>query len=323
MELISCSIPLSIPDETIATIGFFDGVHQGHRYLLSQLKELAGKQNLKTSIITFRTHPRKALHQDFQPQLLNTFEEKIDLLSSLEIDYCYIFDFDQTLSEFSAEEFMSDILRKQLNIKSLLIGYDHKFGKNRTEGYEQYVEYGKKCGINVFKAKELKKHDKQVSSTQIRNLLLQGKIKETKQLFTYPYAIQGKVIVGNKIGRTIGFPTANIETNNEKILPREGVYAVYAFVNEKKTNGMAYIGKRPTITNSGEKRIEVNLFDFNQDIYNRDIKVEFIDFIREDVHFQSIDELQKQLTKDKEMASLICCCKSNTQSSKKPDSTND
>ena len=306
MELISCSMPLSISDETIATIGFFDGVHQGHRYLLSQLKELAEKQNVKTSIITFRTHPRKALQLDFQPQLLNTFEEKIDLLSSLEIDYCYIFDFDRALSEFSSKKFMSEILRKQLNINSLLIGYDHKFGKNRTEGYEQYAEYGKECGIKVFKAKELKKCEKQVSSTQIRNLLLQGKIKEAGKLCTYPYLIQGKVIEGNKIGQTIGFPTANIELNNKKILPCDGVYAVYAFVNGIKINGMAYIGKRPTITNSGEKRIEVNLFDFNQDIYNQDIKVEFIDFIREDIRFQSKDELQKQLAEDKEVASLIC-----------------
>jgi riboflavin kinase/FMN adenylyltransferase len=290
-----------IEQETIATIGFFDGVHRGHRYLLEQLKTLAQPAGLKTAVITFPVHPRKVLQQEYQPKLLNTFEEKIQQLSATGIDYCYVIDFTKAFSEITAQDFIQQTLSKQLKVNELLIGYDHKFGKGRTNAYEQYVEYGKKCGMKVHQAQKLPEEDEHISSTAIRHLLSEGKMKETAHLLSYNYSLEGKVIQGNQLGRTIGFPTANLELNDsDKIIPKEGVYAVQVSVEGKMYAGMAYIGHRPTVSSEGEKRVEVHIFDFSRDIYGQNIQVEFVDFIRPERHFSSLEELQKQLAKDKE-----------------------
>jgi riboflavin kinase/FMN adenylyltransferase len=289
-----------IEQETVATVGFFDGVHLGHRYLIRQMKDIARKTALKTAVITFPIHPRKVLQKEYQPQLLNTFDEKLKLLSTTGPDYCYVIDFTKEFSEISARNFIREILHKQLHVKELLIGYDHKFGKGRINEYKHYVEYGNACGMNVLQAEKLLDENNPVSSTIIRNLLSKGEIKEaTKKLFYY-YALEGKVIEGNKLGRTIGFPTANLElTDKNKIIPLEGVYAVKVEIGDKPYSGMAYIGKRPTILSHGEKRIEIHIFDFSEDIYGMKIRIEFVDFIRPDMWFGSLEDLRKQLAEDK------------------------
>ncbi|MCC8146031.1 MAG: bifunctional riboflavin kinase/FAD synthetase [Bacteroidales bacterium] len=300
MELIYITNSTQLTEETIATIGFFDGVHQGHRNLIMQLNDLGRREKIKTSVVTFPVHPRKILHKEYQPQLLNTFEEKIQELATTGIDYCYVLEFNTILSEMPAQDFMYYILKKQLKIKDLLIGYDHKFGKGRINSYNDYVEFGQSCGIRIFPAEKYEPDDQHISSTVIRNLLYEGKVKEAAKLLSYSYFIQGKVIGGNKIGRTIDVPTANILPNSpEKIIPMEGVYAVFTSINNHRYQGMCYIGNRPTISSTGEKRIEVNIFNFNEDLYGKEIMIEFIDFIRKDIHFENIEKLKLQLQEDK------------------------
>jgi riboflavin kinase/FMN adenylyltransferase len=294
--------------ETIATIGFFDGVHCGHRYLIDQLKDLARKAGLKTAVITFPVHPRKVLQEEYQPKLLNTFEEKIKQLASAGIDYCYVINFTREFSATTAKEFIQQTLYNRLNVKELLIGYDHRFGKGRTHEYKHYVEYGNACGMKIDRAEELQEENEHVSSTAIRHLLSEGKMKETSRLLSYNYALEGKVIRGNQLGRSIGFPTANLEPDNkDKIIPGEGVYAVRVTLlddvdSEVSYTGMAYIGKRPTLSPEGEKRVEIHIFDFSRDIYGKNIRVEFVDFLRPDRHFNGLEELQKQLEQDKNRA---------------------
>ena len=286
--------------ETVVTIGFFDGVHQGHRYLINQLKNHTQEKGLKTAVITFPVHPRKVLQNEYQPHLLNTFEERIEQLSTLGIDYCYVIDFTPKFAETTAKNFMQTILLEQLRVKELLIGYDHRFGKGRLNEYKHYQEYGKICGIKVHQAEELQCNEKHVSSTAIRHLLSEGKVEEAADYLSYNYSLQGKVIEGDKLGRTIGFPTANIELNDKnKIVPKNGVYAVWTEIEGKQYSGMAYIGKRPTILSEGEKRIEVHIFNFSQDIYGKEIRIEFMKFIRQDIRFSEQEKLQIQLGKDK------------------------
>jgi riboflavin kinase/FMN adenylyltransferase len=300
MDIVFINEYSQIEQETVATVGFFDGVHLGHRYLIRQMKDIARKANLKTAVITFPVHPRKVLQQDYQPQLLNSFDEKLKLLSTAGPDYCYVVDFTKELSEMTAQEFIRQKLHEQWHVKELLIGYDHKFGKGRVNEYRQYAEYGKACGMKVHRAEKLPDEKNPVSSTIIRNLLSEGKVREAAEKLTCYYAVEGKVIEGNKLGRTIGFPTANLElANKNKIIPPEGVYAARVEVENRRYPGMAYIGKRPTISPHGESRIEAHIFNFSDDIYRKPIRIEFVDFVRHDVRFNGIEDLRKQLERDK------------------------
>ena len=301
MEIITGNSSFRLYDEAAATIGFFDGVHAGHRFLLDRLKTEAAKHQLPSMAITFIWHPKSVLQPGFQPKLLNTFDERIERLSQTGIDYCLLLDFTPPLSQLSAKEFIQIKLKEDLHIRLLLIGYNHRFGKNRAESFEDYVKYGKECGTEILLAPELP--DISVSSTHIRNCLLKGNIKEADRMLSYYYRLEGKVIEGNRLGRTIGFPTANLEiTDKNKIIPGEGIYAVRVYRREEKYGGMAYIGNRPTITTGGEKRIEVNLFDFSDDLYSETLRLEFIDFLREDKQFENAEALKQQLYADRESA---------------------
>jgi len=287
-----------------ATVGFFDGVHIGHRYLLTQLQSAAHKAHLQTVAITFSEHPRKVLQQDYQPKLLNSRSERLQLLATTGIDYCYVLDFTRKFADTTAQDFIQKILRKQLNVRQLLIGYDHKFGKNRTGSFQTYVEYGAACGMEVVCAEQLPETQRHTSSTAIRHLLAEGKVKQAAQQLSYPYTLGGTVIHGNHLGRTIGFPTANLDLDcKDKIIPLEGVYVARIHLDDETFFGMAYIGKRPTIGALNEQRIEVNIFDFDRDIYGKYITVEWLDFVRPDVHFDSIEALKQQLTADKTFVS--------------------
>jgi len=304
MEILKGNNPFLLHNETAAAIGFFDGVHKGHQFLFNQLKKYAVINKLSTMMITFQQFPQAVLKSGFQPQLLNTFDEKIYRLSTTGIDYCLLLDFTKSLSQLTAKEFIQKKLREELNVRLLLIGYDHRFGKNRSEGFDDYLLYGKECGMDIILAPELP--DISVSSTLIRKSLAEKDVNYAYRMLSYFYCLEGKVIEGDRIGMQIGFPTANLEVfDKSKIIPGEGVYAAIVNLEREKRQGMVYIGKRPTVSVLGEKRIEIHLFNFSGDLYGKTLRLEFVDFIREDKHFVNLEELKKQLYLDKEAAISI------------------
>jgi riboflavin kinase/FMN adenylyltransferase len=301
MKIINSNHTFQLNDAMAATIGFFDGVHAGHRFLLAQLKTQAKVRELPSMVITFPQHPQSVLHSEFQPKLLNTFDERIERLSLSGIDYCLLLDFTPSLSRLSAKEFIQKKLKEEWHVKLLLIGYNHRFGKNRAEGFEDYVKYGEACGMEIMRALELP--DIPVSSTRIRTCLFEKRIEEANRMLSYSYRLEGTVIEGNRLGRTIGFPTANLKINDKnKMIPGEGIYAVWVYWKLRKYGGMAYIGKRPTITAHGEPRIEVHLFDFSGDLYGETLQLDFVEFLREDKRFENVEDLQNQLFLDRETA---------------------
>lgn len=287
---------------TVATIGFFDGVHAGHRYLIEQVKTIARERGLKSAVITFKKHPRKTLQAEFIPEQLSLYSEKLQQLESSGIDICIAMDFTAEISQLSAREFIHKILKEKLNVSVLLVGYDHRFGRNREEGYYDYKKYGQEVGLDVVQAKEYNP-TQHISSSHIRKLLDCGEVETANRLLTYNYSLSGVIVEGFKIGRTIGYPTANVEiTETEKIIPANGIYAVWAELENytQKFKGMLYIGNRPTLYHDGKRSIEVNIFDLNANLYSQKIRLSFVAFVRGDHHFASITELAEQITKDKD-----------------------
>lgn len=291
------------PQGLAATIGFFDGVHLGHRFLIDELKRTAAARNLPSAVITFPEHPRTVLHSDYQPRLLNSFEEKIDLLGGTGIDYCIVLPFTPELSRLPAQAFIEDVVSRRYRVNTLLTGYDHRFGHNRTDGFEQYRTYGKACGVEVLRAPAFDAGRIRVSSSEIRAQLAARNIRQANEFLTYPYRIKGTIIAGNQIGRTIGFPTANIRVDEPfKVIPGIGIYAVRVAVNGEKYPGMLYIGNRPTLSDDNAISLEVNILNFSGNLYNREIEVFFEEYIRENRKFGSLDELKQQLARDREQA---------------------
>jgi len=286
------------------TVGFFDGLHIGHRFLIRELQCAAAEASLKTAIITFSGHPRKELHSDYCPQLITTNEEKTEAFEALGVDYCFVLPFTPGLAEMSAKEFMKTVLKEQIGASVLLIGYDHRFGKDRSESVDDYVKYGNELGIKVIAAPPLLEGHEISSSSVVRRQILAGKMREATALLTRPYQITGTVASGHKVGREIGFPTANLQISAEKILPPEGVYAVNVRMPQSYS-GMLYIGKRPTLDNGKNRSVEVNIFDFIGDIYGCELTVEIVERMRDDIHFSSVAALKKQLEADKGVALAI------------------
>ena len=283
-----------------ATIGFFDGVHRGHRFLLEQVKEEAAGKGLCPSVITFPTHPRQVLQPDFHPQLLSTPEEKLHLLEEAGIANCILLPFTAELSRLSAKEFML-LLRTEYNVRTLVIGYDHRFGHNRLESFEDYVRYGQELDIDIVQARAYTQENAKVSSSAIRELLSQGEVHTASRLLGYPYPLEGTVTDGYRVGRKIGFPTANLRVDHPfKLVPAEGVYAVKVEVEGQQHLGMLNIGHRPTLNNGADRSIEVHILDFAGDIYRQNIRIEFLHFLRPETKFASIEELISQIEKDKE-----------------------
>jgi riboflavin kinase/FMN adenylyltransferase len=299
-------IDLAVGKETgdlsfIATVGFFDGVHIGHRHLIDQVKREAARRGLPSAVITFPVHPRKVLQTDYQPALLCGFDEKIEQLATTGIDYCISLPFTVELSQLSAKEFMQKVLKEKLRVDTLFVGYDHRFGRDREDSYPEYRQYGKEIGMHVILATELQVGDDDVSSSEIRRLLKGGKIKEANELLSYNYRLSGKIVEGYQVGRTIGYPTANMRVwERYKVVPELGVYAVMVHLRDLIYPGMLYIGRRPTLHTDNEISVEVNLFDFNGNLYNQSMSVEFIDFIRSDRKFDTKEELVAQIHQDKE-----------------------
>ncbi|MDL2255706.1 riboflavin biosynthesis protein RibF [Parabacteroides sp. OttesenSCG-928-K15] len=292
--------------ELAATVGFFDGVHLGHRFLIRQLQEVAASRKLPTAVITFPQHPRKVLQSDYQPKLLNSFTEKMQHLEETGIDYCILLDFTPELSQLTAREFIHSLLADSLHVKLLLVGYDHRFGRNRSEGFDEYKAYGESYGMEVYAAAQYEQEAAGISSSEIRRQLLSGHVEAAARLLSYPYQIRGHIVGGHQIGRKLGFPTANIRTDEPfKVVPATGVYAVHVCLQEKQYAGMLYIGSRPTLANGDDITLEVNIFDFNSDIYNNAIGVSFIHYIRGDIKFDTLEELITQLEADRQTVAQL------------------
>lgn len=288
-----------------ATIGFFDGVHLGHRFLINQVKEVAAKDGLCSALITFPVHPRQVIQTTYRPQLLSSPTEKIDLLGTTQVDYCILLPFTQELSLLSAREFMR-LLRDKFNIHTLVIGYDHRFGHNRSESFDDYCRYGEELNIYIVRARAYTDGEDKISSSVIRQLLKEGKVSQAEKFLGYNYYLDGTVVDGYKVGRKIGFPTANLQVNcSDKLIPSEGVYAVYVYVEGKKWAGMLNIGHRPTINNGKNLSIEVNILNFSEDIYHKEMRIEFVKYLRPEEKYDTIDALIAQMHKDREETARI------------------
>ncbi len=289
------------PVKIVATLGFFDGVHMGHRHLIEQVKHEADKLGLPAAVITFPVHPRKVLQADYQPKLICGYTEKLSQLKTTGIDYVFSIPFTREMSMLSAKDFIHFVLKEQINVDTLVIGYDHRFGHNREEGFEDYVKYGKEFNINIIQASEMRCDDLNVSSSEIRRLLKIGDVVRANKLLTYNYTLSGKIVEGYQVGRTIGFPTANMKVwEKYKVVPLLGVYAVFVHFQNRTHQGMLYIGTRPTLHNDPQISVEVNIFDFDGDLYNQSLTVEFIDFIRGDEKFDKVEKLIASIHHDKE-----------------------
>lgn len=289
----------------VVTSGTFDGVHYGHQKILKRLIEIAKKNSGESVVITFWPHPRLVLNQNNSIKLLSTLEEKIKLLDSFGIEHLLIIPFNQEFSKLSSEEFIQKILIHAVGTKKLVIGYDHRFGKNREGGFEYLRDNASRLGFMVEEIPKQEIEEIAVSSTKIRNALQDGKVETASHYLDRPYELSGKVVKGNQIGRTIGFPTANIQVNDtNKLIPKNGIYAVMVRVGERLLKGMLNIGTRPTIDEIGIKVIEANIFDFDENIYDEEIAVLFYKLLRNEQKFSSLDELKNQLKKDRKETSM-------------------
>jgi riboflavin kinase / FMN adenylyltransferase len=288
----------------VVTTGTFDGVHLGHQKILSNLVKTAQQNNGNSVVVTFHPHPRVVLGQEVQE--LSTLAEKELLLAQNGIDYLVVLPFNTELAQLSAEEFIQKIYIQELQTKKMVIGYDHHFGKNR-EGNFDYIQ--KNISKYPFQIQEIPREDIDnvgVSSTKIRNALLDGNIEVANKYLGRFYELTGAVVKGDQIGRTIGFPTANLQIeSSQKLIPADGIYAVKVTVSHKKYDGMLYIGKRPTLPNVWERRIEVNIFDFNEDIYGKKLTLNFVTFIRADARLNGLEALKQQLKDDEIKSRMI------------------
>lgn len=287
---------------TVVTLGTFDGVHLGHQKILSKVTEASKSLDLDSLVLTFHPHPRTVLQDGTDLKLLNSIEEKIELLDTCAIEHLIIHPFDKAFSRLTAEEFVSSVLVKQFNVKKIIIGYDHRFGRNRTATIADLIEFGETFGFDVEQISAEEINEITISSTKIRNALQNGAIQIANQYLGYPYRITGTVIKGQQLGRTIGFATANINlTSLDKLIPCNGVYIARASLQNKTYEGVMNIGMRPTVDGQTQ-HIEIHLFDFNASIYDEKITIELLEYIRPEQKFEHLDALKSQITADKETA---------------------
>ncbi|MDR1544754.1 MAG: bifunctional riboflavin kinase/FAD synthetase [Prevotellaceae bacterium] len=288
--------------KTVATIGVFDGVHTGHRFLLEKLKNIGTNckfaPTFKSLVVTFNNHPQTFFYPQNDFKLLTTTAEKIDLLAEINPDYCLSLDFDAKIFSMKSAEFLL-FLKKNYSVEKLLAGYNHSFGSDKIRSIEDYKRIGQDSGVEIIACEPFfVAENQQVSSSNIRKFLLDGNIENANLLLGKKYFLQGVVENGEKIGRKIGFPTANLKINSQKLIPCKGVYSVDIEVKNRHFNGMLYIGNRPTLNGQNQK-IEVHIFDFSENIYGQNIKIFFKKFIRADKKFETLEELKRQLEKDK------------------------
>ena len=289
----------------VAATGFFDGVHAGHRAVLQVLKDTAREEGEESAVITFWPHPRNVLRQDASStfHLLNTLEEKKSLILGFGIDRFYVIPFTKDFSQLDTADFMRKYLVEQFHVDTIVIGYDHRLGRSSTASREELAAIASTVGLRTRIVEEVHCDERKVSSTQIRNLLSAGDVVTAAQMLGYRYSLLGVVVSGNMLGRTMGFPTANMQLYEPlKMVPADGVYAVSVDVLGQRHGGICNIGTRPTVSEGNARTIETNIFDFNENIYGLDIRIEFVARIRDEHRFASLDDLRHQLEKDRELA---------------------
>ena len=287
----------------VATIGFFDGVHKGHQFLIRHVIEEAKISGLQSTVITFDEHPRQVLQDGYMPEMLSTLDSKLLLLSKTGVDNTVVLHFNKEMAELSARDFMEQILRDRLHVKKLVIGYDNRFGHDRREGFEDYVRFGEEMGIEVIRNEAFMLNGVNVSSSVVRAFLKEGEIEMANSCLGYPYTIVGKVVKGYQKGRKMGFPTANLDASEFGMLvPAPGVYAVKTRLegNVAMKQGMMNIGTRPTFDGSNIS-LETNIFDFSGDIYGKLMLVSFEHRIRSERKFDGPEQLKEQLIIDKQI----------------------
>ena len=290
---------LKMNSPSILTLGTFDGVHKGHQKILKKLNSEAKKNKLKSVVLTFFPHPRNVLNPISNLKLINTIKERTELFEKSGIDILITHPFDKNFSELSPEKFVKSILVDKLNIKKILIGYDHRFGKNRAAGIEDLKKFGLKYDFQVIEISVKEQNNVSISSTKIRKSIKDGNIKKAKSYLGYDFSLEGVVVKGNAIGRTIGFPTANLKIKEDyKLIPKRGVYLINTFFDNKKVFGMMNIGVKPTIKLEKET-VEVNFFNWSKDLYGETIKVFMLGYIRDEKKFSSLTELEHQIKIDK------------------------
>ncbi|KMQ67328.1 riboflavin biosynthesis protein RibF [Chryseobacterium sp. FH2] len=282
------------------SLGMFDGVHLGHKSIIDELIKIGSENDLETAILTFWPHPRFVFNPNEDLKLLNTLEEKKLLIEKYGIDNLFLKEFDEEFRNLTGEEFVRQILIDKLNVKYLIIGYDHSFGKNKSGNFELLQKLSKELDFEVEQMEAINIHENNISSTKVRNALLAGNIKDANEMLGYSYSVSGTVVHGKKIGRTIGYPTANIETESIKLLPKKGAYIVEVLVNGKQYKGMLSVGTNPTV--NGEKlTVEVYILDFEGDIYDEKITVKFRDFLHDEIKFEGLEKLIERLDEDKRL----------------------
>lgn len=299
----------------VATIGTFDGVHRGHQFVVQQVMNQARERGLDAVVLTFPNHPLQVLQENFQPQMLTLSDEKERLLQQTGVDKVALLDFTQELAQMSAREFMRTILKGQLNVQVLLMGYDNHFGHDR-KGFDDYRRYGQEQGIEVIGCEELAS-EQRISSTAIRQALLNGDVNTANTLLGYHYHLQGEVVLGFQNGRKLGYPTANLQVDACKLIPENGAYLVRCQLSaldpqpsaliphSSPLYGMLNIGTRPTLHNGRQRSIEVHIFDYDGNLYNQTLTVELLQHLRKEQEFATLDDLQKQLAADEAKCRML------------------
>ena len=282
-----------------AAIGMFDGVHLGHQILLSHLCEVAQEDDALPAVVTFSRHPQQVLRRDGGLRMLMTLDDRLKYLDEMGVKVAIVMDFTPELSQLSSQDFMQ-LLRDDYGVKTIVMGFNHRFGHNKDEFFEDYVSHGVSLGMKVVRAKEYQGDFSPVSSSLIRKVIEEGKVNLAKDYLSRPFSLSGVVVHGFKNGRKLGYPTANIDVTSELIMPHKGVYAVRVLLeNGEIHGGMANIGVRPTVIKGGNRTFEVNIFDFDDDIYGQRLKVWFVKFMRSEAKMSSLDELKSRLALDK------------------------
>lgn len=285
---------------SVVTIGTFDGVHVGHQKIINKLVKIAKKEGLHAAILTFFPHPRMVLQSDSNIKLINTIDEKSEILKTFGVDNLVIHEFTREFSRLTALEFVRDVLVEKLHVKHLIVGYDHRFGRNRSANIEDLREFGETYNFKITEITAKEIDEVAVSSTKIRNSLIEGDIQLANKYLGYNFMLTGKVVKGRSLGSKIGFPTANIQVNERyKLIPKKGSYVVKVYVNDSEVYGMMNIGENPTIKGKGSS-IEVHLFDFNKNIYDQNLKIQLLHRLRDEQKFNSVEDLKIQLSKDQE-----------------------
>ncbi|MHA3044065.1 bifunctional riboflavin kinase/FAD synthetase [Riemerella anatipestifer] len=298
MKVISSISDYKNTSPTALSIGMFDGVHLGHQSIIKNLKKISDEKKLSSGLLTFWPHPRTIFNPNENLKLLNTLTEKTSLIENLGVDFLFLQNFDEDFRNLSADDFVKKILVDKLNVKHLIIGYDHRFGKDKKGDFNLLQKMATEFDFEVQQLDAIQLENQNISSTKIRNAIASGDFKSANDMLGYHYPLSGKVIHGKKIGRTIGYPTANISIDNIKLLPKKGAYIVEVWIDNLFYKGMLSVGTNPTVSGT-ELSIEVYILDFNKDIYNQDITIKFRDFLHEEIKFDGLEALIKKLDEDK------------------------